>query len=621
MFGPVLYLEMLLGGRRGRQMIFRYLYGGWLILQFAFLWFVYWSDYQTRTRLAAGLMPPDPNATSRFATGFVEMFILQQLILTVLITPAFSAGAITDEKTRGTLQYMLTAHLTAGEIIIGKLLGRMAQVGLLILAGLPVLCFVGVFGGLHPAMMIAVFVVTVAPVFALAAASLLASVWCRQTRDAVLSLYAVGAGALVAFAFIQYLATSLSAGVAAGNSPGPFLSLLMGINGVVSFFNPLYVLEPGWETGQMVQVARRLVGSIVAWGGVGAACLGLAVWRLRGSYIRQLENSGKKPSANGEAARRSEIADEPIRWKEREVDGIAPLAVLHHIPSALGLALVFFLTAISSLGLLWASLPSTLTWAEANSMIWRGDVLALISSISGPTAGPKFLWQAITAMLIASLIVGIRASGTVSGERERQTWEALLLTPLESKQLIRGKLWGIFGAALRALVAYALPALFFSVLGGFQAFFWTVLWLAVTLLAMWYIGAAGICCSVRSRTSWRALLGTLGFGYVGGFVAYACTTPIVLIVALIILLFLQLVDQFYNLGFVSSTGASGDYFIAAFFIATCLGLAAMFYGLAWWFISDAEKRVADRERTRHWKDEPLYRPRRRPVTLAQARYN
>jgi ABC-type transport system involved in multi-copper enzyme maturation permease subunit len=620
MVGPVLYLEMLLGGRRGRQMIFRYIYGGWLILQFAFLWFVYWTDYQTRTRLAGGFMPADPNATSHFATGFVEMFILQQLILTVLITPAFSAGAITDEKTRGTLQYMLTAHLTAGEIIIGKLLGRMAQVGLLILAGLPVLCFVGVFGGLHPAMMIAVFVVTVAPVFALAAASLLASVWCRQTRDAVLSLYAVGAGALVVYGFIQYLTASLSAGVATGGSPGPFLSFLMGINSIASFFNPLYVLEPGWETGQMVQVARRLVGSIIAWGGVGAACLGLAVWRLRGSYIRQLENSGKKASTNGEAARRSEIADEPIRWKEREVDGIAPLAVLHRIPSALGLVLVFLITVISSVALLWASLPATLTLAEAINMVSRGDGLALIGSISGATAGPKFFTQAITAMLIASLIVGIRSSGAVSGERERQTWEALLLTPLESKQLIRGKLWGIFGAALRGLAAYAIPALFFSFLGGFQAFFWTVLWLAVTLLAMWYIGAAGICCSVRSRSSWRALLATLGFGYVGGFIIYGCATPIIGIVAAIIFIFLKLIDEFYALGLTNSIGFFGDFFFA-FFIASCLALAAIFYGFAWWFIADAEKRVADRERTRHWKDEPLYRPRRRPVSLAQARFN
>ena len=76
MVGPVLYLEMLLGGRRGRQMIFRYLYGGWLTLQFLFLWFIYWSEYQGRSRLAMGYISPDPNATSRFATEFVSMFVI-----------------------------------------------------------------------------------------------------------------------------------------------------------------------------------------------------------------------------------------------------------------------------------------------------------------------------------------------------------------------------------------------------------------------------------------------------------------------------------------------------------------------------------------------------------------
>lgn len=615
MVGPVLYLEMLLGGRRGRQMIFRYLYGGWLTLQFFGFWLMYWSEYN-RTRYTGAA---DNNATSQFATSFVAMFIIQQLILTLLITPAFAAGAITDEKTRGTLQYMLTAHLTAVEIIVGKLLGRMAQVGLLILCGLPVLCFVGVFGGLHPAMMLAVFGVTVAPIFALAAASLLASVWCRQTRDAVLSLYAVGTIALLLFSLIHYLTPYLAAKIPAGTAPGAFLTFLIGLNGIVSFFDPHYVLEPGWESGQMVQVGRRLVGSLLAWGSVGVACLALAIWRLRGSYIRQLENSGKR-SASGPATRRGEIGDEPIRWKEREVDGIAPLVVFQRIPPALGLTLVFLITVISSLALLWSSLPSSVTLDQALDMIGRGDALGLIGSISGPSAGPKFDTQAITAMIIVSLIVGIRASGAVSGERERQTWEALLLTPLESKQLIRGKLRGIFGASLQCLAAYAIPSLIFAFLGGFQAFFWTVLWLAVTLLAMWYVGAAGIYCSVRSRSSWRALLGTLGLGYVGGFIAYLCTSPILLVLAAIIFLFLKLADEFYGLGFTNRAG--GAEFESAFKIASCFGLAAIFYGLAWWFISDAEKRVADRERVRHWKDEPLYRPHRRPVSLAQAKnYN
>src|SRR5262245_66316966 len=69
-------------------------------------------------------------------------------------------------------------------------------------------------------------------------------------------------------------------------------------------------------------------------------------------------------------------------------------------------------------------------------------------------------------MLLASLLVGIRCSGAVSGEREKQTWEALLLTPLTSRQLIRGKLWGIMGASLIYVLAYAVPALLLSLAGS-----------------------------------------------------------------------------------------------------------------------------------------------------------
>src|SRR5262249_38320297 len=69
MVGPVLYLEMLLGGRRGRQLIFRYLYVGWLVLQFGFFWFGYIMDVQNQ-RSPYGLATPDPNVTSRFATNF-----------------------------------------------------------------------------------------------------------------------------------------------------------------------------------------------------------------------------------------------------------------------------------------------------------------------------------------------------------------------------------------------------------------------------------------------------------------------------------------------------------------------------------------------------------------------
>jgi ABC-type transport system involved in multi-copper enzyme maturation permease subunit len=505
------------------------------------------------------------------------------------------------------------------EIILGKLLARMAQVGLLIIAGLPVLCFIGVWAGLHPPMMLAVFLVTVAPVFALAAAALLASVWARQTRDAVLGLYAVAGGVLLLAWIIHRLADYLAAGVPAGAAPGLLLTLLDTITGLGQFFNPIYVLAPGWETGSMRGVALRLLGSIAAWGGVGGVCLALAVWRLRGAYLRQLESSGKRQDG-GDTVRvvRAAVGEEPIRWKEREVEGIAPLAPLRRIPSALGVLLVALITILSSLCLLGWSIKPGVTLSYVTDRLTRFDLIGAAASIDTSLSGPYFLTQSCIAMLLASLIVGIRCSGAVSGERERQTWEALLLTPLEAKQLIRGKLWGICGAALPYLAAYAAPAIVLSIFGGFLAFVSTLLCLCVTLLAMWYIGAAGIFCSVRSRSSWRALLGTVAFGYLVGFVLYVVTQPVIWIVAGILFIFLKLIDDVYQLGLISSTGWFGD-FTAAFFIATCIGLAAIFYGMAWWFIADAEKRVADKERTRHWKEEPSY-PRQRqrvPVSIGR----
>ena len=135
-------------------------------------------------------------------------------------------------------------------------------------------------------------------------------------------------------------------------------------------------------------------------------------------------------------------------------------------------------------------------------------------------------------MLLAGVVIGIRCSGAITGERERQTWEAVLLTPLSAKQLVHGKLWGVMGACYWYLLAYAVPAVLLSALGGIGSLGWTVLWLAVTVLAMYFMGAAGLWCSARSKTSWRSLLGTMALGYVGGFVLYGVAVPFLFIIAL-----------------------------------------------------------------------------------------
>jgi ABC-type transport system involved in multi-copper enzyme maturation permease subunit len=586
MVGPVLHHEMLLGSRRSRQYIFRWVYAGWLVLQVLYFMAVYGMN------TVAATSPTNVSGLAVVSEWFVETFVVQQLILLVLITPVLTAGAITDEKTRGTLQYLFTTDLLSWHIILGKLLGRLAQVGILVLTGLPLLCFLGTFAGVQPIALISLAAVTALPLLALGSASILASVWCRQTRDAVIGLYAAGT---IVFLVIWFLG-----------------------GGIFDFFNPLFVLQPAWGSNiDLPLLAYRLGWSAVGWGGIAAVCLALSVWRMRPAYIRQMEGEGKKKKATWWRVNRAPVTENPIPWKERHVDGLAPHNILRRIPTWIAVLTVFVGTTASSLFILAMYLPTNVRPEQVLQHLVHLEFSQAIALITPPPTGGSpadaFFLQSLLVMLVASLVVGIRCSGAVSGERERQTWEALLLTPLTSRQLIRGKLWGIIGSSYLYLLAYALPALGFAAIAGPTAFFWTALWLAVTWLAMYFVGAAGIWCSVRSRGSWRSLLWTLGIGYVGGAFVYLLTTPVIFILAIFIVLGLMVVDNYLGTG-LGTTAAKGfdEYLFPAFKIASCVALAGIFWGMAWFFITDAQKWVADRERTRHWKDEPLrLRPRKK----------
>ncbi len=177
-----------------------------------------------------------------------------------LAIPPLVAGAVTDEKRSGTLQYLLTADLDGRHIILGKLLARSAVVGLLALTGLPLFAFLGGFGGVQPLAMLLVPVVLVLPLLALAAAALLLSVWSRTTVDAVIGTYVLEI----------------------------VLGLLVWGLGLAAL-NPLFVLEPSrglWAATDLGEVGRRLLAFALLWIGFGGVCLGLAVWRLRPATMR-----------------------------------------------------------------------------------------------------------------------------------------------------------------------------------------------------------------------------------------------------------------------------------------------------------------------------------------------
>src|SRR6266852_8356129 len=218
MIGPVLYQELLLARRRTRQYVFRWIYAGWMIFQLLGLAFIY--VWQT-------IFFPGTDFTILICTMITPVFIVQQFILIVLTTPVFVAGAVTDEKTRGTLQYLLTTDLTTWDVILGKWIARVIQVCVLFLTSLPMFCFVGVLGGLELTTLLGLGAVTLLTALAIGAASLLASVWSRQTRDAVLGLFLVGTMILI-------------------------INWLLGdwwLRPVFRWLDPFSIMDPAWGAG------------------------------------------------------------------------------------------------------------------------------------------------------------------------------------------------------------------------------------------------------------------------------------------------------------------------------------------------------------------------------------
>ena len=77
MIGPVLSQEMLIGSRRNRVHVFRWLYAGWLILQ------LLWIYFQQSFINVAGL--DESPVIARVATRFLALFVAQQMILLTLM--------------------------------------------------------------------------------------------------------------------------------------------------------------------------------------------------------------------------------------------------------------------------------------------------------------------------------------------------------------------------------------------------------------------------------------------------------------------------------------------------------------------------------------------------------
>ncbi|HUQ77346.1 MAG TPA: ABC transporter permease subunit [Patescibacteria group bacterium] len=128
-------------------------------------------------------------ASAAFASSLVgqEVFgalVLVETLLVVFLAPAFTAGSISLEREKQTLDMLTATPISSLAIVIGKLLSALAYVFLLIAASIPLTALVFVFGGVGPDDVVRAYAVLVVSAIGLGSLGLFISAIMQRTQGA-----------------------------------------------------------------------------------------------------------------------------------------------------------------------------------------------------------------------------------------------------------------------------------------------------------------------------------------------------------------------------------------------------------------------------------------------------
>jgi ABC-type transport system involved in multi-copper enzyme maturation permease subunit len=521
MASPIVYVEMLTVGRRRRYFLLRVVYA---LLLLVTAWFCYEATFRSYRS-----SPLKDQAD--FANGFFIAFAWIQLIAVTLITPAMLAGTVASEHERRTIDYLLTTPLNDWEIALGKFTARLGAVATQLAVGWPILAIFMTLGGVGPAQLAAVFGVAVLSLCSTAALSLAISVRAKKSREAITRTYLI----MIALLSIPPMATGICA-MFQHSRDFPLIaalaSFLLQPMGWLTSFNPFVflvsVLIQGptmlpmsfgmFAAGHLVVTVLLLLSSVF---GVRRFYLRAAGAATRGSEptpVRAAQPVKAAPQAvvptteadelteaeenvvevtatyaSASSARRAPwgrtLGENPMLWKELVSERTSlKLGILGRIASFLlyGFAIFWILLAF---------------FYSFEDRYFSRDSIRSPMQIFGLSGVPMISFLAL-------LLITSRAAGSLTSEKEQDTWLTLISTPLDGREIVRAK---IFGAICSVRYWYYLVGIVWilSVL-LYPPFIVAVPFLAVAHgMAAFCCASIGVRASLKSPTSLKAMGGAL----------------------------------------------------------------------------------------------------------------
>ncbi len=326
--------------------------------------------------------------STHVATGVLWFqFAAAQLIAAVMVS--FS---VTEEMRRGTMSVLMTTPITGVQIVLGKLLGGLLQVLLLLAISLPALAVLRVQGGLSWDFVLAGCSITLSATVFAGALSLLLSTRYRHAYAVIPAGVVVYLAAFLVLPFGARILAFLSP--AKWSWPPPVLDL---INPFYALFRVSVQTLPGGPVtvGRFSWPRHCLVLSAVA-----AAMLCISMRRIRRVVLGTVSTGTEVFRAVERPAR------SPIAWKDNP-------------------------------GPIWH-----LRWADKAIVMGALAISCLIAAASGLDLrdGASHLYHLERVYwMVAILRLAVLAATGITREKENGAWAVLLTTPLDDMQIVHAK--------------------------------------------------------------------------------------------------------------------------------------------------------------------------------------
>ena len=366
---------------------------------------------------------------------FFQLITYIALTLLLFFSALSAASTVAQEKDRRTFVLLLLTDMRDYEIVLGKMLGSLLPIGILLGVTMPVLAMTLLLGGVSGEQVAQAGLVLLATSLAAGSLGGLVALWREKTFQAL----ALSVLALVFYMCIVQAIGFIGPLVAGGN---------VNWSMVQAWFDPFmalrYVLEPPVGRSGLAPAyvfAAAMLGICVLLNGIG-------IWKLRkwnpsGEPIMQretptdeeadLEARAKAHAAPGKAR---EVWPNPILWREIRTFAYGRRPLIVKFAYGIVLALIC-----------WYA------FGELNRGGGRQSYVAAYGLV--PVA------------VLSLLLVSAQAVTSITSERDLKALDLLLVTDLSPKEFIFGKLGGILYNTKEFLIPPLLLACYYAVRGTF----------------------------------------------------------------------------------------------------------------------------------------------------------